>query len=123
MSKIILQKTKQSPEICYSEEKSELSIKGTCRPEDIECVSIPLLKWFSTFKSNPTPKLLFFVDLFYFNSASAKFLVHFFLKVKKEYSGVFKIIWVYDADDEEHFESGMEFSNIIKVDFEFVSKE
>ncbi len=59
-------------------------------------------------------------DLEYFNTGAARGLYKFFVLLRDKQS--LNIIWVYEEDDEDIFESGKEFENLTGLNFSYEIK-
>jgi hypothetical protein len=68
---MIIAATNRTPEITFS--GSGCSIKGECYPEDITELSKPVMKQMAT-DLTQTDLYNLHIELYYFNSSSAKFL-------------------------------------------------
>jgi len=123
MEDLIIPKTKQSPEVKFSIKNHLFYIEGSCRPENIEEFSSPIYSWLEKKDiKNAIKDITFIVDLFYFNSSSAKFLITLLLKIKELSHNSMNVLWKYEEDDEDLLEAGKEFANIVKANFEFHAK-
>ena len=85
------------------------SIKGECYPEDISEFSGPVM---DALRENlsASKKFTVTIELYYFNSSSAKFLFDFFEYLDQ--SGGDKeilVIWRYRPEDDAMEEAGLEF--------------
>lgn len=123
MKDLFIPKTKQSPEVYFSEKEHIFKIEGACRPENIEEFATPIYTWLEEAKkTNCLHDIFFTIDLYYFNSSSAKFLVTLIMKIKQLTNNSLTVNWKYDEDDEDLLEAGKEFANIVKAKFEFHAK-
>ena len=99
--------TPRTPEVKI--DSSNCSIKGECYPEDISEFSGPVME---ALRENLSSSESFTVtiELYYFNSSSAKFLFDFFeyLDQAGEEKQI-RIIWKYRSEDDAMEEAGSEF--------------
>ena len=124
MTKILLNPTKQTPEVNFNFDEADFVIKGCSRPEDVELFYGPLIMKIEEHKTvllNNSQKLKIKVHIVYFNSSSLKFLLEL-LRVCVLIKGPndVYITWISDKDDEDVLEVGHELSEALNVIFEFV---
>jgi hypothetical protein len=83
---------------------------------------MPVLNWISDLDFGNVPKFMLRVSLKYYNTATSKKLFEIIQKINQAYADGFKveIIWEYISDDEDMFESGRYYSELIDVPFHFV---
>src|SRR5512133_1379117 len=111
MLRFFIEKTELSPEIHFSPDHNIFTINGNSAPEDVRALYYPVIEWIKVFvddvmasrikkfsRDNP---LVFQIDLFYFNSSSAKFLFDIFSELKKLTANDIPVIirWLFDEDD------------------------
>ncbi len=99
--------TTRTPEVKIN--SSSCAIKGECYPEDISEFSGPVMEALRDNLSY-SDSFTVTVELYYFNSSSAKFLFDFFEyldKTGKEKQ--IQIIWKYRTEDDAMEEAGSEF--------------
>ncbi len=99
--------TSRTPEVNI--DSSSCSIKGECYPEDISEFSGPVM---DALRENlsASKKFTVTIELYYFNSSSAKFLFDFFEYLDQ--SGDDKeilVVWRYRPEDDAMEEAGLEF--------------
>jgi len=109
------------PEINLNYDKGLIELKGRSTPENTNDVYQPIIEWVKEYIKNPKPKTVVNIHFEYYNSSSAKYLARFFEQfiVLKENDLSLEINWFYD--DEELMDSGHDFSEIIDIDFNFIS--
>ncbi|MDR2836236.1 MAG: DUF1987 domain-containing protein [Bacteroidales bacterium] len=109
--------TNKTPEIIINSETSEIFVKGILIPENP-------LEFFNKINLeidnllNKNSKLILALNLQYFNTGATKYLFELFKKLKNRNN--VKIIWYYESDDEDIYESGKEFQSLTNIDFEFI---
>ena len=105
---MIIPATSRTPEVAFSEQ--QCSIKGECYPEDISEFSIPIMENIKlgvgeadAYKAE--------IELYYFNSSSAKFFFDFFDFLDESAAGnkEISVIWRYRDDDDTMQDAGEEF--------------
>lgn len=134
MEKLYIAPTTSTPEISFSPEENIYSIRGNSSPEDVRAMYYPVIKWIKDLSksiidgnpisfSNENP-LKLTVDLEYFNSSSAKFLFDIFTELKQLTPAEIpvNIEWYYEKEDMDMKEAGKDISNLVGMEFQFVSK-
>ena len=86
-------------------------IRGECYPENISEWSDPVLKALEECVRNDESEFVVDIELYYFNSSSAKFLFDFFefLEESAEGGKSIAINWRYRAEDDTMQEAGEDF--------------
>jgi hypothetical protein len=134
MDKLLISPTPVTPEIYFSPEENIFRISGTSSPEDVRAMYYPVLEWVKQFideiieggnsvYSEESP-LVMKVDLYYFNSSSAKFYYDIFLELKRlSSSGVTVVIeWLYDEEDTDMQEAGSDIALLVDMEFTYMPK-
>ena len=105
-----IEKTEDTPEIELSNDK--LTITGRSLPENVTSFYGQLLKDVEG-KTNFTVN----VKLEYFNTATSKILLDLFYLLEDKTN---LINWYYDQDDEDMFDAGVEYSELLDIKFNFL---
>ena len=86
-------------------------IRGECYPENISEWSDPVLKALEECLGNDESDFKVDIELYYFNSSSAKFLFDFFefLEESAEGGKAITVNWRYRAEDDTMQEAGEDF--------------
>ena len=86
-------------------------IRGECYPENISEWSDPVLKALEECVGNDESEFVVDIELYYFNSSSAKFLFDFFEFLEESAEGGKSIVinWRYRAEDNTMQEAGEDF--------------
>jgi hypothetical protein len=86
-------------------------IRGECYPENISEWSDPILKALEECLGNDESEFVVDIELYYFNSSSAKFLFDFFefLEESAEGGKSITVNWRYRAEDDTMQEAGEDF--------------
>jgi hypothetical protein len=123
MEPLIISPTDDTPEVILNREKGMFSISGKSLPEDVIEFYTPVFSWLEQYVANPREETLFKVKIFYFNSASQRALNELFtllarilIKDKKV-----EIEWHYHQEDDEMLEAGVEYAEISRLAFRYVS--
>ena len=93
------------------------SIRGECYPENISEWSEPVLKTLEDCLGNDESEFKVDIELYYFNSSSAKFLFDFFefLEESAEDGKAITINWRYRAEDDTMQEAGEDFEEDVSA--------
>ena len=86
-------------------------IRGECYPENISEWSDPVLKALEECVGNDESEFIVDIELYYFNSSSAKFLFDFFEFLEESAEGGKSIVinWRYRAEDDTMQEASEDF--------------
>ena len=113
--------TSRTPEVVF--EKGLCTIKGECYPEDITEFSAPIMDNLRSGLSE-SDSYTVEIELYYFNSSSAKFFYDFFEFLDKTAVADknIQVIWRYQEEDDTMEEAGEEFEEDLEhVDFNLES--
>ncbi len=132
MKNIHLPKTKKSPQVILSKQLNHMRFSGISRLEHNKIFYQPIIKWLVEYKmlnyflshiESQTKEINVEFEFEYFNSSSAKYL-YSILKEFKEISSFsridLKICWIYDPQDLDMLESGLNFQEMLCLPFKFV---
>jgi len=117
--------TEKTPRISFDTESRIFSMDGNSRPEDVREFYMPVIEKMDAYFSSESPSevpYFFSFKLGYFNSSSAKFISDILLGISDYIDKGFniKIRWFFEEGDEDMREAGRDFSEMIKIDFEFI---
>ena len=120
MSNILLNSTPKTPEVKFDAVSGILEIVGRLIPENpdeffkVLSDSVNLLK--------EIPKSTIRLSLDYYNTTSAKRLLHFFQKAEELFrnGSDVKIIWEYEEGDDDSMRDGEDYKNLLKLPFEVI---
>lgn len=121
--KLKIAATKQTPGIDFDATTGNFYIFGQSFPEDVNDVFGPVFAWMADFKADPNKEYTLRFLLTYYNTASSKRIYEFlsyFYKLQQDGHKV-KVLWQYYEEDEDIYESGRYFEELIKLPFEFTS--
>lgn len=138
MESLIINATETTPGIVFDCEKLVhgkyiFEINGESRPEDVTLFYTPVIKWLNEYEKflltlrNKTGnihkrKIRFKFRLQYFNSSSAKYFLDILRVLYRIHSVTsladIKVIWVYDPNDEDIYDSGLEFKQLTDIPFQ-----
>ena len=114
--------TKDSPGINFDKQLGKFLIFGKSFPEEARKFFDPALIWLEEYIQEPNEETIVEFRLEYFNSATSTMLLemlYVFEKIIKEKSKKVKVIWNYLEVDEDMLDSGTEYSEMVKIPFEF----
>ena len=123
MEALYIKPTNDTPTIILDKEKNHFEISGKSLPEDVNAFYEPVFQWLEKYLADPNPKTSLLFNLDYLNTASSKSLLSLFLILENAVLAGkdIEVIWQYVEDDEDMFDVGEEYSEIIKVPFKIVS--
>ena len=122
MEPLIIKGTNTTFQIYLDKSKSRFEFSGRSRPENAVSFFEVIFDWFKKYELEPNPSTLISFNLEYFNSSSAKVLLRFLAYIEEmHHKGLdFKVNWLYRSNDEDMLETGVDFSTLIDVPFEFM---
>ena len=130
MKPLIIKGTEFSPQITFNPELLKFEISGESRPEDAGKLYGLVLNWLEEYLSTNKKKIAnqnpiqikFELNLSYFNTVSAKYVLEILRLLHLHNSGEshIKVLWYYKAKDEDMKESGEEFAKLVDIPFEFI---
>jgi hypothetical protein len=135
MQKLYIEPTSKTPEIHFSPDENIFIIKGSSLPEDVRALYYPVIEWIKIFindviegeyriytSENP---LRFQTELEYFNSSSAKFFFDIFVELKRLIDVNIPVVieWLYDAEDVDQKEAGIDIATLADMKFTYVPKK
>lgn len=121
MDELRIAPTKNTPEIILNPE-GIIKIRGRSIHENVTDFFAPVEDWISNYILAPAEVTYVDLNLEYFNSASAKVLIHLLQKITyvslKHKKFIFN--WYYEDGDEDILERGEYFSSVLDVPFNFI---
>lgn len=116
--------TKTTPGIDMNMEEGSIKLVGRSSPENSVLFYSPVLDALKDDKISLT-KLDIDIKLEYFNTSSSKCLYDVFKQLKRrETTGTeLNINWYYEPMDEDMFEAGEDYSELLDLEFNFVEEE
>lgn len=125
MDSLYIEPTNETPRIVLDREKNIFEISGKSLPEDVNTFYQPVLNWLESYFREPNQTTSLCFDLDYLNTASSKLLLSLFLILENAITAghSVEVVWKYVEDDEDMFDVGEEYSEIIKVPFKLVPVE
>ena len=133
MEKLIIEPTLNSPRVILDPEKNQFEFSGESRPENVRNFYLPVLEWLDKYAAELTDQgaskrnagIEFKFSLEYFNSTSAKYILDVFkaINVLQTLGIKIQVNWLYEEDDEDMLEVGMEMARMSKLSFEYVKTD
>ena len=114
--------TDESPGITLDKTLGRFCVFGKSYPEEVRRFFDPVLLWLEEYIKNPNQETLFEFRLEYYNSATSTMLLEIFYlleKIIEEHHKKVTVQWNYMKEDDDMRETGMEYSEMIKIPFEF----
>ena len=113
---------KTRPEVNFDYEKAELSISGRSILEYAEIVFEPMTEWLEKYLESPKEETTINLQLEYFNSSTSKALVRFLVLAKKLLAKNLKLKVNFYYDDENIYEYGQDFMEVVGIPFNMIEK-
>lgn len=122
--KLHINGTEDTPEILFDKDNGIFEISGRSLPENANNLFISVFKWLNDYFDNPLPETIFYINLEYFNSASAKKIVELLLLLENhtDKGCKLKIIWSYKQNDFTMQKKGQDLLSIFKIPYEIIVK-
>ena len=120
MSNLIINDSIKTPTVVF-DIAGILEIKGKSIPENSIEFYRPVFEWLDIYSQSPASKTELKISLEYFNTSSSKCLLDILRRLETiNLSGksAVKVLWFYDADDEDMMEAGEDYQALVKVPFE-----
>lgn len=113
--------TKSSPEILLDPE-GMIRLKGRSILENAAEFYEPMLEWVDEYINSPAALTCIDIELEYFNSATAKFLITLIqrLSMVTFRHARLKVNWYYEDGDDDIFERGEYLESVLEIDFNFI---
>lgn len=115
-----IEKQEDTPSIILDKDKGVFEIGHRSLPENAIVFYEPVIKWLNEYKNEPLENTIFNFKLEYFNTASAKQLAKILL-ILQEIAQHHNLVvhWYYLKDDTDMYATGIRFSKLLKIPFEF----
>jgi hypothetical protein len=111
MQPLQISQTFQTPSVIFDPSKGLFEISGNSLPNNPHWFYMPILEWLDVYAENSNPETIFIFRLSHQNSSTKK-MFHEILKVLERIhigGKTVRLDWYYPADDEDLFQSGVEF--------------
>ncbi len=120
MESLFISSTEDTPEIKFDYKNGEFVISERSLPENAIEFYEPVIAWLKSYIKNPHERTVFNFKLEYFNTASAKQLARLII-VLEELNKTKEVLinWYYHKEDTDMYASGLRFSKLLNIPFEF----
>ena len=121
MNQLNIHETKRTPEVFF-DPNGTLRIKGRSIPEDASKFFDPLYKWLCEYAQATNTDTKLDVILEYFNSGSAKALLHMLklvVNLRNDHKHTVIINWHFENGDDDILERGQYYSSILNFEFKY----
>lgn len=120
MEKLIIQHTDETPSVTLDKDNGIFRIAENSYPDDALRFYQPVVEWVKKYCEDPNPKTVFEFAFSYFNTSSEKIITKILNMLKENSSKTELIIkWCYESDDTDMHKSGIRFSQLCGMHFEF----
>ena len=109
--------TEDTPTIIFDKTSKRFEISGRSLPENSTDFYKPIILWIKEYGMSPNPTTELHFKLDYFNTGSSKLILDILSEMEKISNA--KIVWYFNEDDEDMEEAGEDFSELVKIPFEF----
>ncbi len=125
MRKLILEETKNTPEIILDPNKGYFSFKGKSFPENSKKFYETIMEWFNQFEPQVTVSYKIDFELHYISSASIISIFEILKKLSKlqKAGAKINIYWMYESDDEDIRKIGEDFTKLVDIPIELKAVE
>lgn len=125
MEPLIIEPTSATPKIILDKNSGKFEIDGKSFPEESRSFFQPVFNWLEEYVKTPNNETLFVFKMEYFNSSSSLII----LEILNLLETIFKqgkkveVQWTHLEIDEDMYDAGEEYSELVKVPFSFKSVE
>jgi len=122
MQKYELKQSSKSPNIILDPIKGEMFLGGRSIPDNALDLFGPMLDWATKYVDEPQKITRITFNFEYYNTASSKSILEFLLimnELQKKNCEV-KVFWHYKEDDDDMYEEGEVYADIVNIPFEFI---
>ena len=124
MEQVLLESTKKTPNVLL-DPSGRIRIGGRSIPEDASKFYDNILNWVLDYCHTPSDSTVVDIELEYFNSGSAKFV----MQILRELSELLaegrdlKVNWYYEEGDDDILERGEYYSSILDLEINFIETD
>ena len=124
MERFTLDGTKKTPMV-ELDPAGKLRLGGRSIPEDASRFFDDILRWILEYVASPKDLTTIDIELEYFNSASAKYV----MQILRELSELIhkgkelKVNWYYEEGDDDILERGEYYASILELEINFIETE
>ena len=124
MESVTIEGTKKTPEVRLDPE-GKIRIGGRSIPEDASKFFEEILDWVLEYCSSPRDTTTVDIELEYFNSGSAKYVMQILRELSEVMTGSrqLEVNWYYEEGDDDILERGEYYATILDLDINFIETE
>lgn len=124
METITLESTKKTPMVLL-DPAGNIKLGGRSIPEDASKFFDGILKWIMEYVSSPKDNTRVDIELEYFNSGSAKFVMQILRELSElVHNGKdLTVNWYYEEGDDDILERGEYYASILDIEINFIETE
>ena len=124
MKDLIIETTYRTPSIDLKA-TGHILIQGKSIPEISLEFYQPIIKWVEDYTQFPSSKTIMDAKLEYFNTSSTKCIILILRSLENIKKQGYEVIvnWYYLDGDDDIFELGKDYADILKIDFNFIKCE
>ena len=120
MKDLIIEKSKISPYVNFSNETGIFRLEGRSIHENPDAFYGNVFNWVDKYFQDPAKKTMLIIKLEYANSGSSKFILELLRKIKKYYDAGNPCIveWYYEEEDEAIHNLGLHYKESVQIPFD-----
>jgi hypothetical protein len=124
MELVTLEGTKKTPEVTL-DPAGKIKIGGRSIPEDASKFFNAILAWVVEYAASPKDTTRVDIELEYFNSGSAKYVMQILRELSEIKMNDKELIvnWYYEEGDDDILERGEYYASILNMDINFIETE
>ena len=125
MELVTLEGTKKTPEVTL-DPMGKIKMRGRSIPEDPSKFYEDILGWIMQYCSAPKDTTKVEIELEYFNSGSAKYVLQILRElseIKQSQNKELIVNWYYEEGDDDILERGEYYASILELDINFIEIE
>jgi len=124
MELVTLEGTKKTPEVTL-DPAGKIKIGGRSIPEDASKFFNAILAWVMEYVASPKDTTRVDIELEYFNSGSAKYVMQILRELSEIKMNDKELIvnWYYEEGDDDILERGEYYASILNMDINFIETE
>jgi hypothetical protein len=125
MDKLLIEKTKNTPNVKIDVPEGIFEIKGPSYSEDVTNIYDPIIGWIEKNMAELDKDLVCELYFDVLNSVSHKKIFQILIKLNGFYQNgkKIKVKWYYDEDDEDILEMGEDLKELIELPFELLAAQ
>lgn len=120
MKDLIIEKSKISPYVNFSNKTGIFRLEGRSIHENPDAFYRNVFKWVDKYFQDPAKKTMLIMKLEYANSGSSKFILELLRIIKKYYDAGNPCIveWYYEEEDEAIHNLGLHYKESVQIPFD-----